>query len=303
MFIWGLNVVAVKFLIDYFPPVAMQSSRIFLAGLCALIVLYFLKDLRKLTRTEWRYTICAAIFGQLAHHSLLAIGLMETTASNAALILGLIPLATSIFAIIFFRDVLTWLRTVGIIFGFTGVAIVVFNSGPVDTVSRGDVLIFISMLAQAFSFIVIKKVTSTLSSRQMTAIMLLIGSMFLLVTSFIFEPGGFQEFKNGSVIVWSVFLLSAIFATGLGHILYNAAINQIGAGQTAIFNNFVPFFALIGSFFFLGEPIFLSQTIGFLFIVLGVLFGTGYLEDILKKRHIRKRQRPNEKESGNNRSA
>lgn len=70
---------------------------------------------------------------------------METTASNASLILGLIPLTTAIFAIIFLQDRLTYLRFLGIVLGFTGVAVVVLqNSGEVGTISKGDLFMFLS---------------------------------------------------------------------------------------------------------------------------------------------------------------
>lgn len=73
-------------------------------------------------------------------------------------------------------------------------------------------------------------------------------------------------------------------ATGIGYIVFNAAIQQIGAGQTAIFNNFVPFFGLVFSVIFLNEIIKTSQLVGFVFIVAGVLFGTGYIEKLWIKR-------------------
>lgn len=76
-------------------------------------------------------------------------------------------------------------------------------------------------------------------------------------------------------------------ATGVGYIVFNAAIQQIGAGQTAIFNNFVPFFGLVFSALFLNETITASQLIGFVFIVAGVLFGTGYIEKLRDKKHKR----------------
>ncbi|MFN7250247.1 MAG: DMT family transporter [Anaerobacillus sp.] len=279
MFIWGLNVVAIKYLVTELPPLAMQGTRIFIAGMFAITVLYFLRDLRKLTRTEWFYAFLAALFGQVGHHTLLAMGLVQTTATKAGLILGLIPLATVIFSMIFLRDRPTFVRVVGIFLGFMGVAIVIFQKGEgLSSVSRGDLLIFISMISQAFSFILIKKVTTTLSSRQLTAVMLLIGSVFILISSFAFEPGNVSEMTGKSATVWAVFFTSAILATGLGHILYNAAIQQIGAGETAVFNNLVPFFAIVGAFLFLGEAIRFMQVFGFILIVIGVLLGTGYLE-------------------------
>lgn len=279
MIIWGLNVVAIKYLVEFFSPVMMQGLRIGTAGLFALVILYFMKDLRKLTKREWKFTIFAAVFGQIAHHSMLAIGLVETTASNASLILGLIPLTTAIFAMLFLGDRLTKIRFIGILLGFGGVSFVVLNPEQgVTSVSQGDLFVFMSMVSQAFSFILIKKVTSTLSSRQLTAMMLLIGSGSLLVLSWVIEPASASSMAVSQPLVWIVFFSSAIIATGLGHFLFNAAIQKIGAGQTAIFNNFVPFFALIGSFVLLGEPIYYSQLIGFTLIVSGVLLGTGYIE-------------------------
>ncbi|MCE7791938.1 DMT family transporter [Salipaludibacillus sp. CUR1] len=281
MVIWGLNVVAVKYLVEHLPPIMMQGTRIGLAGICALAVLYFLKDLRKLTKKEWALTSLAALFGQIGHHSLLAVGLVDTTASNASLILGLIPLTTAVFAIIFLGDQLTKLRFIGIVSGFTGVSFVVINPGQgMGGISPGDLFVFLSMLSQAVSFIIIKKATATLSSKQMTGMMLLIGSVSLIVISFIIEPGSADNMVISDHLVWIVFLSSAILATGLGHILFNAAIQNIGAGQTAIFNNFVPFFALIGSFFLLGEAVYVTQLAGFIFIVAGVLLGTGYIEQV-----------------------
>lgn len=287
MFIWGLNVVAVKFLVMHMPPVVMQSMRIFLAGLVTIITLYFLRDIRKMTNKEWFYTFLAALLGQVAHHAFLALGLVETTSSNASLILGLIPLTTAILASIFLQEKLSKLKMLGIGLGFIGVAFVVLQNGQgLSIISRGDLLIFASMLAQAFSFILIKKVTSTLSPKQMTAIMLLMGSLVLFGISFLFETSKFPQIGQATSLVWIVLVLSAVLATGLGHLLYNEGIHRIGAEQTAIFNNLVPFFALLGAYFFLGERILFTQILGFMLIVAGVFLGTGYVEDRLNKHKL-----------------
>jgi drug/metabolite transporter (DMT)-like permease len=279
MFSWGLNVVAVKFLVEHFPPLAMQGYRVLLAGLLSILILACIGQLRKLSKREWIFTILAAILGQLGHHAFLAVGLLETNASSAALILGLSPLTTSILAIIFLHDRLTWFRTIGIGLAFTGVAIVVSqNSTGIQMISRGDFYIFSSMFLQACSFILIKKVSTTLSPKQMTTYMLLIGAVCLLGISFFIEPQGTSNMAGGTMLIWGIFLVSAIFATGVGHILYNLAIERIGAGETAIFNNLIPFFAIVGAFIFLGEPVLLSQVIGFLLIMSGVLLGSGYID-------------------------
>lgn len=75
-----------------------------------------------------------------------------------------------------------------------------------------------------------------------------------------------------------VFLFSGIVATGIGFIIFNGSIQHIGAGNTVFFNNLVPLFGLVFSALLLNDVINLVQMSGFIFIVLGVLFGTGYIE-------------------------
>jgi drug/metabolite transporter (DMT)-like permease len=150
------------------------------------------------------------------------------------------------------------------------------------------------MVVQAISFIFVKKATATLDSKQVTTIMYLAGSIGLLIISFIAEPEGVSEMTSASLFTYFLFIVSGIVATGVGYIVFNAAIQKIGAGQTAIFNNFVPFFGLVFSALFLNETITTSQLIGFAFIVSGVLFGTGYIE---KLRINRRRKLNNTKKS------
>ncbi len=290
MVTWGMNVVFIKMLVSAFPAVTMTSFRIFLAGVVAMSVCLFIKRLRKFTKQEWKYILVSTIFGVIAHHFFLAWGLTKTTASNGVLILALLPLTTSILASILLKDQLTRLRIIGIILAFLGVSSIILQSGEsLATMNVGDISIFIAMFVQALSFIYIKKGTNTIDSRVMTAVMLLIGASFLYVISLFIEPSGTQQMVKQTGWIWGIFLISSIIATALGHFLFNAAIHRLGAGQTAVFNNFVPFFGLIFSALWLGEQITLLQLTGFVFIVLGVLLGTGFIDEYVSKRAKKKK--------------
>lgn len=80
--------------------------------------------------------------------------------------------------------------------------------------------------------------------------MYLAGSIGLLIISFITEPGGVNEMTSAPLFTYFLFIVSGLVATGIGYIVFNASIQQIGAGQTAIFNNFVPFLVLYSPLFF-----------------------------------------------------
>ncbi|WGD77595.1 DMT family transporter [Bacillus subtilis] len=283
--IWGLNLVIIKVLVEDLPPQTMTAFRIMMAGITALIIIVLGKSFRRLTKKEWIYTLLGMLFGVILHHSLIAVGLTMIDASNASLILALVPLTTAILAVLFLGEQLTKLRVLGFILALTGVFFIQGRSFSNMQLSQGELILIIAMFVQAISFIFVKKATETLDSKQVTTIMYLAGSIGLLIISFITEPGGVNEMTSAPLFTYFLFIVSGLVATGIGYIVFNAAIQQIGAGQTAIFNNFVPFFGLVFSAIFLNETITISQLIGFVFIVAGVLFGTGYIGRLWAKKH------------------
>lgn len=284
---WGLNIVIIKVLVEYLPPQTMTAFRLMMAGVTALIVIILGKSSRRLSKKEWVYTLFGCVFGVILHHGLIAVGLTMIDASNASLILALVPLTTAILGVLFLGEQLTKLRVIGFILALTGVFFIQGGSFNNMSLSQGELILFIAMLVQAISFIFVRKATETLDSKQVTTIMYLAGSIGLLIISFITEPGGVSEMTSAPSFIYFLFVVSGLVATGIGYIVFNAAIQQIGAGPTAIFNNFVPFFGLVFSALFLNETIKNSQLIGFAFIVAGVLFGTGYIEKLREKKHKR----------------
>ncbi|WP_028784701.1 DMT family transporter [Thalassobacillus devorans] len=289
MMIWGFNVIAIKILVENFAPVTITAFRILLAGVVVMLILGIKKEFRRVTRSQVVYITIGALTGILGHHFFLAVGLTATNASNAGLILGLVPLMTALAAILFLGDKLTMLRLIGILSGLIGVSFIVLNGeGSLGSISRGDFYIFLAVVTQAVSFIAIKRATETMDARLMTGWMQIIGAFFLFVVSAQLEPDGLSSLTTGTPVVWIVFLASSILATGIGHMVYNKAIHQIGAGETAIFINLTPFFSLTGSYLFLGERIMAEQLFGFLFIVTGVVLGTGAFEQSIRK-HKKKR--------------
>lgn len=237
-----------------------------------------------LTRKEFIYVFIGGLLNVVAHQYFLSTGLAQTSAANGGLILGLGPLLTAILAVIFLGSSLTSIRIIGIVLGLAGVSFIVFQgSGGSAGVSEGDIFIFISILAQAASFILIKKGSETLEPRLMTGYMLIIGAAILFIISLFVEPKGLASMANHSINLWAIFFASAIIATAMGHMGYNSAIGKVGAAEASMFLNLNPFFALVGAAFFLGEKITVTQVLGFILILFGVVLGSGAYEEMYRK--------------------
>ncbi|MFD1736992.1 DMT family transporter [Bacillus salitolerans] len=284
MVAWGFNVIATKVIVMAFPPIMVTSFRILVAGVCVFIILSFLQQVRLPSKREGFFIFWGALFNVLGHQYFISIALTQTTATNAGLILGMGPLLTTILAIIFLGNRLNGIRLIGILLGLMGVFFIILQNGRISGLSIGDVNAFISILSMAISFIIIKKAATSLDPRLMTAYMLVIGAIFLFIVSLLTEPNALQQMGNGTLNLWLLFWGSAILSTALGHMFYNYGIGKVGAAEAAIFTNLSPFFAVVGAVVFLHEALSISQIIGFMFIVLGVILGSGAYEEIQKGR-------------------
>ncbi|MBS4191926.1 DMT family transporter [Bacillus sp. FJAT-49705] len=288
MVAWGVNVPILKILVSYFPPVTITSLRIFTAGLSVFIIMAALKKIRKPSLGEWKFIIIGCLLNIVGHHFFLAIGLTSTTATNGGLILGTGPLLTAILSSVFLRNMPTVIQVLGFIFGSAGVSFIVLSGEKgLSGLSIGDFYVFLSILSQALSFILISKAAKTLDPRLLTGYMLIIGSILLFFIGLWQEPNGIEGIFHAPLILWVAFFSSAIIATALGHMVYNSAIKKIGPAEASIFMNLSTFFSLIGSAVLLNEEITPVHLFGLMLIVSGVIFGSGALEELIKKRRRR----------------
>lgn len=289
MIIWGFNVPFVKIIVKHVPPVTATSFRILIAAVTVFLILGITRRVRLPHKNEWGYMIAGSLTSIVSHHFFLSVGLTQTSAMNAGLILGMGPLLTVLLSMLFFKKRPTLITALGFILGSTGVSLtVLFGNGQLQGINLGDFEIFLSIFIQSFGFIIINKASKTMDSVLLTAYMLLIASIFLFVVSLRMEPTGLTTFVDGFSDVWVVFFLSAVLSTGLGQMIYNYAIGQVGAATASIFLNLNTLFSVMGAALFLQETIKLTHFIGFILIVTGVIMGSGTLETLIRQRQKKK---------------
>lgn len=285
MLIWGLNLPLLKYILQSVDPITMTAFRLFVAALSVFIILALLKVVRLPHSFEWKYIIGGSLFNVVMHHYFLNMGLERTSGVNAGLILGTGPVLTAVLTGLILKILPTRMQWIGVVFGFVGVSSVVFASGGELTgLSLGDVFVFLAILAQVLSFLIIAKAAKTLDPRLLTGYMLLVGSIIMLLISLVQEPDGIpQLFAQTNPYFWLAFFASGIIGTAVGHMLYNAAVGEIGPTKAAIFINLNTLFSLTGSALLLGEQLTIRHFFAFLLILIGVLFGSGALEDLIKR--------------------
>ena len=180
MLIWGFNLPLLKYLLLYVGPVTMTTFRILLASITVFIILAPSKLIRMPTKTEWKYIIGGAFLNVVLHHYFLNMGLERTTGTNAGLILGTGPVLTVISVSLILRNYPSKIQWIGVLLGVVGVSSVVLAGGGLAGLALGDIFVFIAILVQVLSFLVISKAARTLDPRLMTAYMMVIGSVSII---------------------------------------------------------------------------------------------------------------------------
>ncbi|MDF2068144.1 DMT family transporter [Bacillus sp. Cr_A10] len=293
MFVWGANLPILKYLVTVVPPVTLTAFRILTAGLVVLVILWKMNLLRMPTKQEWKYILLGALSNVVLHHYFLNMGLAITSGTHGGLILGTGPMLTAISGAIILKYFPSRFQWLGLLLGLSGVTVsILVGGGESSGANLGDFYVFLAILAQVLSYMVVSKAARTLDPRLLTAYMLLIGAVVLIVISLVQEPRGIYTFTETKPLFWVLFLASAVLSTAIGHLMYNYAVGKAGATKSAIFMNLNPLFSLILSAIFLGEILNYRHFIGLFLIVAGVMLGSGAAEDIWKKHKKKKMQQP-----------
>lgn len=285
MMIWGFNVPLIKILVTAFEPVTITAFRIFTASLVVFLILWKMGKVHWPAIYHWKFILGGGLFNVFFHHLFLGLGAAGTSAVHTGIILGLGPILTALMAVLIFRRGISVIRVLGFITGTAGVLVTVLGGGAgLSGFVIGDLYIFLSISAQAFSFILVSRAARDMDPLLLTGYMQLFGSFGLFIASFFMEPAGLPSLRNVNMTMVVVFILSAVGATAIGHLVYNNTITKIGPAEAAIFLNLNTFFSIVGSAVILGEPIYYYHWLGLLLIVPGVLMGSGALEELIRKR-------------------
>ncbi|RKP58270.1 DMT family transporter [Cohnella endophytica] len=276
--LWGGNYVASAYLLTEFSPILLAFSRLVITCLLLIGVGFMSKKIAKPTRQEWVLLFLIGITSSLMYQIFYFVGLENTSAGNAALIIALSPIATAFLARAVLKERMTGYKLIGALAALVGVAIIVLNGGKVSGVSSGDFFILLAMLTLATSVLMIRKATMTLKSRDVTIYSTIIGTLLMAPAVGVEQLQGHLHF-SGHPLPWLLLIVMALFAQGMAGLWWNNGISKVGASTSAMYMNIPPFVAILVAHVVLGDPIRLAQLAG------GALIVAGVMVSIIKKKH------------------
>lgn len=264
--IWGSTFVAIKIALTDTGPIMLAVLRFAIA---AVLFLPFLAKYRKSGPLPVLPLAAAGFCGVTLFFSLQNIGLYYTSAANAGLIQGSIPVFTLLFSVMLLGEKITLARGSGVICSVTGVSIIVLaDATPQAGSLLGNLLVLGSAVAWALYTIKGKALVGKLPQHIVAAGSTTFGFLFLL--PFLLLETKFVSYQPMSPAAWMAVIYLGLFASCAAFFLWNYGLRSMSATEAGTYTNLAPVVSLVTAAVLLGETIGLSHLLGCSMVMGGV---------------------------------
>jgi drug/metabolite transporter (DMT)-like permease len=189
-----------------------------------------------------------AVVGVFPGQVLVTWGTRMSLASNAALLMLTLPVATAFLAFIFLHEKMTPIRWVS--FGLAIIGVLMCSDIDFRTLNfgkgylYGNVLIFLGTLGSAFYNSYGKKILERYSPTEMVFFTYLAMFFIMAPLTLAQEPGVFANIPHFSLRTWIGLALLTFFHNYLSMVLFLKALKQLDAIQAALSNYLITFFGI-----------------------------------------------------------
>lgn len=267
--LWGFSFPAISVGLRDIPPVLFASFRYDVAAVLLLAAAALTVDWIPRTRGDVEAVIGGGVF-LIAGNGFLFVGQQTVPSGVAAILQGLVPIATSLWALVLLDERVSRVGALGIVVGFIGVGLVV-RPTPENVVSGGFVgklLILAQVVCVSLGGVVVQGAESSLRSTPRAGWSMLVGAALLHVVSLaVGEP---VTFDYSPMALASVVYLG-VFATALAFYLFFTLLDRHGALETSLVGYVVPIVATLVGVVLLDEPITGLTIVGFVVVFCGFL--------------------------------
>ncbi|HLJ80396.1 MAG TPA: EamA family transporter [Ktedonobacterales bacterium] len=280
---WGGSFVAARALLHAttagqvaLSPTVLAALRFSLASLAFIVPLARAILRRQLSRGD---LVRMAVLGQITYSTyfwLQYTGVQLTNAGiSSILVIGLMPIATAIFARLLGVERLSWQVCVALLLGFAGVVLIVFQQGLSVGHDLGFALGALCLVGNAIAFAVYSNLSKrwmrTISPLVMTGGTMLSGALGLLALSLL-TTGATQWVQVARLDgrQWFALLFLVVVCSVAAYFIYNAALTRIPASRAAVFSYFEPVVAVVLGALLLGERLSAQALLGAGIIALSI---------------------------------
>lgn len=242
------------------------------------------KELYRLSKRDWLLSSIAGIF--LAIHFILWFeSLNYTSVASSTVLVTLQPIFALTGTALFFKEIISGKMLAAVLVALTGSIIISWGDFRISGAALfGDVLALLACGFITAYLLVGQDVRKRVSLVTYTFLVYLVSSIALFLYVITIQ----QPLFSYPASDWGWFLALALLPNLLGHTLFNWAVKWVSTNVISITILFEPVIASIAAYYILHESISVSQMIGGIVILTGILLFVLDFKAIKKKLFLKK---------------
>ncbi|EJT05032.1 DMT family transporter [Rhizobium sp. CCGE 510] len=264
----GSTVIASKLIASGLPPFAATALRFALAFPVLLVAMRVIGvRLPKLSREDCLILIVQAGAGSVGYTTLLISGLSLTSAADAGVIIGTLPVVSAAISIILLGERPKPALLVAVALATAGVFSIAFSPDASGGSFSGNALIFCAVICEGLFILLNKRLKTEIPPLAQSTLMAGIGFIVAVIPAAFEAP--LAQGISASAAVAVVYY--ALVPTVGGFLLWYAGAERVSGTEAALFTALAPVSAVMLAFLVLGEPVWLNQIVGIGCVLAAVL--------------------------------
>ena len=269
--LWGASFLFVEVLLDLINPFLIVYFRVSIASVILVLYLYLSKTKFKVTNKIVYNLFIMALLNNVVPFLLIAYGQQTTTGGLASILNANTSLITILLASMFISyEKLTVNRILGVLIGLFGIIIAVGYESflTIYDESYGKFLILLATVSYSFAGIWAKLKLSDVPPLISATGMLTFSTVILSPFAAIYFNDDLINL-NFPIIFYSI--MFAVLCSVIAYFLYFKILEKTGAGNLLICTIIIPPASIILNSLILGQVISISELIGLMIIILGLI--------------------------------
>ena len=265
--IWSSAFPSAKVAVQYAPPFFILFIRFLFSGLMAIAIAKAIGQNISFSKRDWLSIVAFGVLQNSIYLGLIFLAVTKIEANVSVIIASILPLTVAIFSWVFLSSRISFLGAAGLLMGFSGVLMIMYQRTQAGSEFLGILLCFIALIATTLATIILARINVNKKNVLMlVGMQMLVGCLTLLPISYFFENW---------VVIWHVnFVLTfgyiTLFPGIVAPLIWFYLQKEIGTVRFSSFHFLNPFFGVFLSFILLNESLSIFDFIGILVVTFGL---------------------------------
>jgi drug/metabolite transporter (DMT)-like permease len=276
--LWGASFLFMRISTVEFGPVATAAVRVSIASAFLMPILLY-KGLGSQLRQHWKPVFFVGLLNSGIPFVCYSFALLSITTGLSSLLNATVPMFGALVAWLWLRDRPTLSRSLGLVIGFAGVAMLAWDTASfkpdASGVASGWAVLACLLACLCYA------IAASFTRRHLSGLPPLVtatGSQVGAALGLALPAIWLRPAQMPGAAAWLALLAVGILCTGLAYVLYFRIIAKAGPARALAVTYLVPVFAVIYGLIFLGEAVTPWMLVCAVVIIAGTALSTGLLQ-------------------------